>query len=100
MGAWYTVDDSLDRSGSWEAGKTVTWTLSSDLMPGTSPARPGTTFHADWWGAWDNLVMGMWMDHCINKLLNCSAGNLGNGKAMKQFAGFSWTANPRLVAVP
>jgi hypothetical protein len=44
--------------------------------------------------------MGMWMDNCINKLLNCSAGDLGNGKMMKQFAGFSWTANPRLVPVP
>ncbi len=100
MGAWYTVDDTLDRSGTWEAGKTVTWTLSSDVATGMPPSRPGTTFHADWWGAWDNLVMSMWMDHCINKLLNCSAGNLGNGKAMKQFAGFSWTANPRLVPVP
>jgi hypothetical protein len=64
------------------------------------PARPGTTYHADWFGAWDNNVMAMWMDNCINKLLNCAAGNLGNGKQMKQYAGFSWKANPRLVPVP
>ena len=74
------------------------WSLSSDAMRPDLPA--GSTFHADWFGAWDNIIMGMWMDNCINKLLNCSAGDLGNGKMMKQFAGFSWTANPRLVPVP
>jgi len=100
MGAWYTVDDTLDRSGTWEAGKTTTWHLSSDAMPGMPLSRPGSTLHADWWGAWDNTVMAMWMDNCINKMLNCSGGDLGNGKQLKQFSGFSWTANPRLVPVP
>jgi hypothetical protein len=100
LGAWYTVDSSLDRSGVWEAGKTVTWSLSSDSMAGMAPSRPGTTFHADWFGAWDNTVMSMWMDNCINKLLNCSGGDLGNGKQMRQFSGFSWLASPRLVPVP
>jgi uncharacterized protein DUF1996 len=100
MGAWYTTDASLDRSGTWEAGRTVTWHFSSDAMPGMPPARPGTTFHADWWGAWDNTVMAMWTDNCINKKLSCAAGNLGNGKAMRWFSGFSWTANPRLVPIP
>ena len=77
---------------------TKLWSLSSDAMRPDLPK--GSTFHADWFGAWDNVIMGMWMDNCINKLLNCSAGDLGNGKAMKMFAGFSWTANPRLVPVP
>lgn len=77
---------------------TKLWSLSSDSMRPDLPA--GSTFHADWFGAWDNVIMGMWMDNCINKLLNCSSGDLGNGKMMKQFAGFSWTANPRLVPVP
>ena len=100
MGAWYTVDQSLDRSGTWTAGKTLTWSLSSNSMAGMPQQRPGTTFHADWFGAWDNTVMSMWMDNCIDKLLNCSGGDLGNGKQMKQFAGFSWTASPRLVPAP
>ena len=100
LGAWYTVDDTLDRSGVWTAGKTVTWSLSSDTMAGMTPSKPGTTFHADWFGAWDNTVMSMWMDNCINKMLNCSGGNLGNGKQMKQYAGFTWLASPRLVPVP
>ncbi|QNP46131.1 hypothetical protein H9L14_02395 [Sphingomonas sediminicola] len=78
----------------------MTWSLSSDTMAGMTPSKPGTTFHADWFGAWDNTVMSMWMDNCINKMLNCSGGNLGNGKQMKQYAGFTWLASPRLVPVP
>lgn len=84
QGAWFTVDANLG-----------TWRLSSDeMVPGVAP---GTTFHADWFGAWDNNVQAMWTDNCINKLLNCSGGHLGNGKQLKQRVGFSWTANPRLV---
>ena len=87
MGVWYTIDENLG-----------TWRLSSDeMMPGTTP---GATFHADWFGAWDNTVQAMWMDNCINKLLNCSGGDLGNGKQMKMYDSFSWTANPRLVPRP
>ena len=87
MGVWYTVDQNLG-----------TWHLSSDeMMPGVTP---GTTFHADWFGAWDNGVEAMWLDNCINKKLNCSGGDLGNGKQMKMFSTFSWTANPRLVPLP
>jgi hypothetical protein len=100
MGAWYTVDDTLDRSGTWEAGKTTTWHLSSDAMPGMPLKRPGTTLHADWWGAWDDQVLAMWIDNCINKMLNCSGGDLGNGKQLKQAWAFSWTASPRLVPAP
>jgi hypothetical protein len=89
LAAWYTIAPGDDTSK---------WHFSSDdMVPG---ATPGYTFHADWFGAWDNTVMSMWMDNCIEKLLNCSAGNLGNGKGMKMFSGFSWTANPRLVPIP
>lgn len=98
--AWYTVDDTLDRSGTWDPERTVTWHLSSDAMPGRPKSKPGTTFHADWWGAWDNRVMAMWTDNCIDKYLECSGGDLGNGLQMKMFSGWSWTANPRLVPVP
>jgi hypothetical protein len=100
LGAWYMTDDTLDRSGSWDPKTTVTWSLSSDNMPGMAPKLPGSTFHADWWGAWDNTVMSMWTENCIDKMLNCSAGTLGNGKRIRQFSGFSWTANPRLVPIP
>lgn len=100
MGAWYMTDDTLDRTGVWEPGKTVTWHLSSDVMPGTLPSRPGSTFHADWFGAWDPTVQATWTENCIDKLLNCSAGDLGNGTRIRQSWPFSWNANPRLVPIP
>jgi hypothetical protein len=86
LGAYYSIAAGDDLS---------LWSLSSDEMRPELPK--GSTFHADWFGAWDNTVMSMWIDNCINKLLSCSSGNLGNGKMMKQSAGFSWTASPRLV---
>ncbi len=86
MGVWYTVDANLG-----------TWRLSSDeMMPNLAP---GSTFHADWFGAWDNGVQDMWVDNCINKKLSCSGGDLGNGKQMKMFNSFTWNASPRLVPV-
>ena len=68
-------------------------------MPGM-PMKPGTSFHSDWFGAWDDDVMKIWTDNCINKLLNCSGGDLGNGQQMKMFKGFKWTANPHLAQPP
>ncbi|MCA1653844.1 MAG: DUF1996 domain-containing protein [Sphingomicrobium sp.] len=87
MGVWYTVDANLG-----------TWHLASDEMH--PELAPGSTFHADWFGAWDNTVEAMWMDGCINHLLNCSGGDLGNGKQIKNAWGTSWFASPRLVPVP
>jgi hypothetical protein len=72
------------------------WKLSSDDMRPDLPR--GSTFHADFFMAWDPTIKQMWHDNCINKMLNCSAGVLGNGKMLKQFAGFTWNATPRLVA--
>ncbi|MFK3890867.1 DUF1996 domain-containing protein [Sphingomonas sp. NPDC079357] len=99
LGAWYTVDENLDRSGEWSPG-TSTWSLSSDSMPGMAVKRPGSTFHADWMGAWDDDVMKMWMDNCINKLLSCNGGDLGNGKQLRGDPNFDWVAKPRLVDIP
>ncbi|VXC87914.1 DUF1996 domain-containing protein [Sphingomonas sp. 8AM] len=99
LGAWYTVDDNLDRSGEWKPG-TQTWSLSSDNMPGMPAKRPGSTFHADWMGAWDDATMKAWIDNCINKLLTCNGGDLGNGKQLRADPNFDWTAHPRLVDVP
>ncbi len=87
MGVWYTTDARLNRSGTFNPA-VPTWHLSSDEMPGTPMKRPGSTFHADWFGAWDDTVLAMWSDNCISKLLNCSGGDLGNGKQMKMYAGY------------
>ena len=87
LGAWFTSDANARN-----------WRLSSDEMLPNLPR--GTTFHADFFMAWDPTVKDMWHANCIDKKLNCSGGDLGNGLQMKQFANFSWTASPRLVPVP
>ena len=83
LAAWYRVDENLK-----------TWRLSSDEM---HPELPfGSTFHADWWGAWDNKVEARWMDACINKMLNCAGGDTGDGAHIWGMWG-TWEAVPRLV---
>ncbi|UZK67740.1 DUF1996 domain-containing protein [Sphingomonas sp. M1-B02] len=99
MGVWYTTDQNLDRSGTWTT-RTSTWHLSSDEMAGMPPMRPGSTFHSDWFGAWDDNVMKAWTENCVDKLLNCSGGDLGNGWQMKERESFTWNANPRVVPIP
>jgi hypothetical protein len=87
MSVRYTVDDGL-----------ANWRFSSDEA--VQGAQPGMTLRATWVGAWDNQVMGMWIQNCINKKLGCPTANLGNGKAVRAGSGFVTTANPRLVPVP
>ncbi len=99
LSSWYTVDANLDRSGTWTE-KTSTWYLSSDRMPGMPASRPGSTFHSDWFGAWDDDILDMWHKNCIDKLLNCTAGDLGNGLMMKESRPLTYNSNPRVVPVP
>ncbi|WP_229956521.1 DUF1996 domain-containing protein [Parasphingorhabdus litoris] len=99
LGAWYTTDDTLDRTGNLDP-MAETWYFSSDRMAGMMPHIPGSTFHSDWFGAWDDTIMEKWTANCINKLLNCSGGDLGNGEQLKFFDGYTTKANPRLVAAP
>lgn len=88
MAAWFTQ----------AAGET--YSLVSDDMDTSPGHKRGDTFHADFFMAWDPIVHDMWEKNCIDKMLNCSAGDLGNGKKIKQTWSQSWTANPRLVALP
>jgi hypothetical protein len=60
----------------------------------------GTTFHTDWWGAWDDKTMAAWTNNCIDKMLNCSDGVLGDGNIMKRGPDYALVANPRLVPMP
>ena len=83
--------------------------FSSDEMDNTKPR--GWSFHVDYGPAsWDPTVMAMWTNNCIEKLLNCSGGDLGNGLQLKgaeeprYLINGVWTAswrNPvRLVPIP
>ena len=76
------------------------WRLSSDAM---HPELPhGSTFHADYFEAWDNDVKMMWQTHCIDRLLSCTGGDLGNGKQLIGAAQPSYgKVQPnRLVPIP
>jgi hypothetical protein len=75
--------------------------LSSDEMDNRQ-AR-GWSFHVDYGpAAWDPLVLKMWTDNCINKMLNCSGGDLGNGRQLKgaakpiYYEHGSWSASLRI----
>lgn len=89
LGAWYTTDATLPD-----------WYLSSDRMPGMADHEPGQTLHSDWFGAWDDPTMRTWTANCIDRLLTCADGLLGDGTIMKRPTGFSYVAEPRVVAVP
>jgi hypothetical protein len=75
------------------------WSLSSDSMYPNLPK--GSTIHFDYFEAWDVLVKDMWVDNCIGKKLNCSGGDLGNGKQLKGASQpkYGWSNPTRLVAV-
>ncbi|WP_432199766.1 DUF1996 domain-containing protein [Erythrobacter sp. W53] len=81
LAAWYETDDTLDRSGNTDPNL-QTWHFSSDRMEGRQHMTSGTTFHADWFGAWDDEVMSEWMANCIDLKLNCSGGDLGAGRQL------------------
>ena len=71
LGAWYVVAAGDDGSK---------WELSSDHM---APGQPkGYTFHADFFMAWDQTAHDVWWANCINKLLSCSGGQLGDGRGL------------------
>ncbi|WP_328598151.1 DUF1996 domain-containing protein [Croceibacterium salegens] len=57
---------------------TSTWRLSSDM----SGYPAGTMAHADYMMAWNDEIMGRIMAACIDQLLSCSAGDLGDGFKM------------------
>jgi hypothetical protein len=74
--------------------------LSSDsAAPGE---KRGSTYHADWWGAWDDGVMMTWNDNCIEKALDGSGGDLCNGTMLKGASqpSYGWSNPNRLVPVP
>lgn len=85
-----------------EAGDDPTlWHLASDHMIPANMRRPGASFHSDWYGAWEESILTRWHRACIDKLLSCSDGNLGDGFNMRRNRHYpSGKANPRLVPVP
>lgn len=82
-----------------DADDTALWRFSSDHMkPG---GAPGDTFHVDTFLAWDPAVQAIWTANCIDKMLSCADGLLGDGAIMQRGPLYTtFKAVPRLVPVP
>ena len=98
---WYTTDDTLDRSGNTGFNPNQ-WYFSSDRVEGQAPKPSGSTVHSDWFGAWNDEVLSRWIGGCINRFLNCSGGDLGDGKQLigASQPTYGWKNPNRLVNVP
>ena len=60
-----------------------TWVPSSGMLANTSGGEGvWDTWHADWFGAWNDDIMARWHANCIDKLLSCHSGNLGDGQML------------------
>jgi len=91
LGAFYTIKSGDDLTK---------WSFSSDAMVPGAPA--GTTFHADFFDAHDPIEKAEWTNGCINRMLNCSGGDMGDGKQLKgaQQPSYGWTNPSARVPVP
>lgn len=77
------------------------WELSSDQMLPPGLRRAGASFHSDYFEAWEDDIRARWEAGCIDRLLNCSDGDLGDGQIMARGKYYpNKRAEPRLVPVP
>lgn len=98
LGVFYTVDETLDRSGDLSTSR-QTWHFASDRMEGKTPQIAGRTFHADWFGAWDDDILKEWHEGCVDKLLTCNDGDLGNTRQLTRSEAAS-KKYARVVSMP
>lgn len=90
MGVGYSIETGDDPTK---------WRLASDHMAPGDVA--GSTFHSDYFEAWKEEIRLRWERGCIDKLLNCSDGDLGDGSIMKRGKHYPPAkATPRLVPIP
>ncbi|HVK88112.1 MAG TPA: DUF1996 domain-containing protein [Kofleriaceae bacterium] len=65
------------------AGDDVTkWRLSSDNHGGVQH-EPGSTLHADWFGAWDDQIMTTWTQKCLREVRNGNDADYCDGTGGK-----------------
>ncbi len=80
-------------------GNSQNWFASSDRMPGMAQQPNGSTFHADWFGAWDNPAQSAWTKSCIVEMRNCVWGQLGDGTRLTDYNG-TYTGPNRITPPP
>jgi hypothetical protein len=80
------------------------WKLTSDSVTnadGSVTNLPaGSTLQGGFYPAWDDGIMELFTNNCLNGSKSCASGDLGNGLMLKMNSSFSWTANPRLISPP
>lgn len=77
------------------------WELSSDQMLPPALRRPGASFHSDYFEAWEDDIRLRWEAACLDKMLNCSDGDLGDGQILSRGKHYPpRQVSPRLVAIP
>ena len=64
-------------------GDSANWYLDSDVMPGMTHDN-GSTFHSDWFGAWDPDVQETWTRECIRAMRDCKGGELGDSTQLSR----------------
>ena len=99
---WIIPQFTMGISYSIEAGDDPTaWSLASDHMLPAATRRAGASFHSDYFEAWEDSVRLRWEAGCIDKMLNCSDGDLGDGAIMARGKHYPPAkASPRLVPIP
>lgn len=73
--AWTVTADMYERLSNGTVRSLLR--LSSDHMK--AGAKPGETLHSDYMEQWVGEAKRMWTEGCIDKGLDCSGGDLGNG---------------------
>lgn len=77
------------------AAMKATGRLSSDAMDLSKPA--GWSIHFDYWEGWHRPHRMMFEANCIQKQLNCSGGDLGNGLQLRGAAQPFYNGKPSWV---
>jgi hypothetical protein len=75
------------------------WYLSSDRMGVSRPN--GSTFHADWFGAWEPAIQQRWVTACLQGVRSVHHGNLCDGQSLRRMQHYpgphrlgGWTPMP------
>ena len=92
----YTMDEHLPTDGLWWQGRPG-WYFDSDRMFGMPMVKPGTSVHMDLWDGMSPYMKTAIEANCINRVLSCNDGDLGNGEKLKRI----WTASvPAILPRP
>jgi hypothetical protein len=75
---WITEQFHWSNTGNTEG----TWYLSSDVAGMLEPAPRGSTFHADWFGAWDPEIQQRWHDACNVEMRDGDNSDLCDGQGL------------------